>query len=280
MDTTVFLAVLAAAAMHAGWNAVVKTGLDQFLSVTLVSVAAGMVALFCLPFTEVPTGTIWYWILASAVLHTGYKLFLVQAYKSGDLGQVYPLARGAAPLIVAAVSLAALKEGLQARNLAGIGVLVAGVWLMSLHGGSQVRRLNRAAVLFAFGTSCFIASYTLVDGLGARRAASAMSYAVYLFVIDAVLIAIVALAVRGWQGIRRMEGVWKSGLAGGAMSLGAYWIAIWAMTKAPIASVAALRETSVLFAIAIATVVLKERLTPWRFAAAVVISGGTVLLRL
>jgi drug/metabolite transporter (DMT)-like permease len=107
-----------------------------------------------------------------------------------------------------------------------------------------------------------------------------MSYAVYLFVIDAVLIAIVALAVRGWQGIRRMEGVWKSGLAGGAMSLGAYWIAIWAMTKAPIASVAALRETSVLFAIAIATVVLKERLTPWRFAAAVVISGGTVLLRL
>ena len=106
-----------------------------------------------------------------------------------------------------------------------------------------------------------------------------MSYAVYLFVIDAILIAIVGLSVRGWQGIRRMEGVWKSGLAGGAMSLGAYWIAIWAMTKAPIATVAALRETSVLFAIAIATVVLKERLTPWRLAAACVISGGTVLLR-
>ena len=280
MDTTVFLAVLAAAAMHAGWNAVVKIGLDQFLSVTLVSVAAGVVALFCLPFTEVPTGAIWYWLLASAVLHTGYKMFLIQAYKAGDLGQVYPLARGAAPLIVAAVSLAALEEGLDTANLSGIAVLVAGVWLMSLHGGHQVHRLNRAAVLFAFGTSCFIAGYTLVDGLGARKATSAMSYAVYLFVIDAILIGIVALAVRGWQGIRRMEGVWKSGLAGGAMSLGAYWIAIWAMTKAPIATVAALRETSVLFAIAIATLVLKERLTPWRFAAAVVISGGTVLLRL
>jgi drug/metabolite transporter (DMT)-like permease len=280
MDSTVFFAVLAAAAMHAGWNAVVKTGLDQFLSVTLVSVAAGVVALACLPFTEVPTGAIWYWLLASAVLHTGYKIFLVQAYKAGDLGQVYPLARGSAPLIVAAVSLAALEEGLDSANLAGIAVLVTGVWLMSLHGGHQVSRLNRAAVLYAFGTSCFIASYTLVDGLGARRAASAMSYTIYLFVIDAVLIAIVCLAVRGRLAIRRMEGVWKSGLAGGAMSLGAYWIAIWAMTKAPIATVAALRETSVLFAIAIATLVLKERMTPWRFAAAVVISGGTVLLRL
>lgn len=280
MDTTVFFAVIAAAAMHAGWNAVVKIGLDQFLTVTLVSVAAGAVALACLPFTEAPAGAVWYWILASAVLHTGYKIFLVQAYKAGDLGQVYPLARGAAPLIVAAVSLLALEEGLDSANLAGIAVLVAGVWLMSLRGGHQVRGLNRAAVLYALGTSCFIASYTLVDGLGARQAASAMSYTIYLFVIDAVLIAIVCLAMRGRQGIRRMEGVWKSGLAGGALSLGAYWIAIWAMTQAPIATVAALRETSVLFAIVIATVALKEKLTPWRLAAAFVISGGTVLLRL
>lgn len=280
MDTTIFFAVLAAAAMHAGWNAVVKIGLDQFLTVTLVAVAAGAVALACLPFTEVPAGAVWYWILASAVLHTGYKIFLVQAYKAGDLGQVYPLARGAAPLIVAAVSLVALEEGLDGANVAGIGVLVAGVWLMSLRGGHQVRGLNRTAVLYALGTSCFIAGYTLVDGLGARQAASAMSYTIYLFVIDAVLIAIVCLAQRGWKGIRRMEGVWKSGLAGGALSLGAYWIAIWAMTQAPIATVAALRETSVLFAIVIATVVLKEKLTPWRLAAAFVISGGTVLLRL
>ena len=280
MDTTIFFAVLAAAAMHAGWNAVVKIGLDQFLTVTLVSVAAGAVALACLPFTEVPAGSVWYWILASAVLHTGYKIFLVQAYKAGDLGQVYPLARGAAPLIVAAVSLVALEEGLDSANLAGIGVLVAGVWLMSLRGGHQVRGLNRAAVLYALGTSCFIAGYTLVDGLGARQAASAMSYTIYLFVIDAVLIAIVCLAMRGWKGVQRMEGAWKSGLAGGALSLGAYWIAIWAMTQAPIATVAALRETSVLFAIVIATVVLKEKLTPWRLAAAFVISGGTLLLRL
>ena len=280
MDSAVFAAVIAAAAMHAGWNAVVKIGLDRFLSVTLIALAAGVVSLACLPFTELPRGTVWYWILGSAVLHTAYKIFLVQAYKAGDLGQVYPLARGTAPLIVAAVSLVALTEGLDTGNLFGIFVLVAGVWLMALRGGHQVKHLNCTAVLFAFGTSCFIASYTLVDGLGARQAATATSYALALFIVDAILIAILCAALRGRAGFRKMAAVWKSGFAGGAMSLGAYWISIWAMTQAPIASVAALRESSVLFALVIATVVLKEKLTPWRLAAGLVITGGTVLLRL
>jgi drug/metabolite transporter (DMT)-like permease len=280
MDSTVFAAVLAAAAMHAGWNAVVKTGLDRFLSVTLIAAAAGAISLVCLPFTVLPRGPVWYWILASSVLHTGYKIFLAQAYKSGDLGQVYPLARGTAPLIVAIVSLLALTEGLDTGSLTGIFVLVAGVWLMSLRGGHEVRHLNRTGVLYAVGTSCFIASYTLVDGLGARQAVTASSYALTLFVVDGILIALVCAGVRGLAGFRKMATVWKSGLAGGAMSLGAYWISIWAMTQAPIATIAALRETSVLFALAIATVVLKEKLTPWRLVAGLIITSGTVLLRL
>jgi len=280
MDSTVFLAVIAAAAMHAGWNAVVKIGLDRFLSVTLIAMASGGISLVFLPFTDLPRGPVWYWILTSAVLHTGYKVFLAQAYKAGDLGQVYPLARGGAPLIVAAVSLAALTEGLDTANLSGILVLVAGVWLMALRGGHLVRHLNRTAVLYALGTSCFIASYTLVDGLGARQAVTATSYALTLFVVDGILIAALCAFLRGREGFRKMGMAWKSGTAGGAMSLGAYWISIWAMTQAPIASVAALRETSVLFAIAIATVVLKEKLTPWRLTAGVAISAGTILLRL
>lgn len=279
MDSTVFAAMLAAAAMHAGWNAVVKIGLDRLLSVTLIAISAALVSLACLPFSELPRGTVWYWILGSALLHTSYKIFLIQAYRTGDLGQVYPLARGSAPLIVTAVSLAALTEEIDSGSLAGIAVLVAGVWLMSLRGGHEVRHLNRPAVLYAFGTSCFIASYTLVDGLGARLAATATSYALTLFIVDGILIAVVCARLRGLAGFRRMAVAWKSGLAGGAMSLGAYWISIWAMTKAPIASIAALRETSVLFALAIATVVLKERLTPWRLAAGLIITGGTVLLR-
>jgi drug/metabolite transporter (DMT)-like permease len=280
MDSTVFAAVLAAAAMHAGWNAMVKIGLDRFLSVTLIAMASGGISLVCLPFTVLPHGPVWYWILASSVLHTGYKIFLARAYKSGDLGQVYPLARGTAPLIVAVVSLLALTEGLDSGSLTGILVLVAGVWLMSLRGGQEVRHLNRTGVLFAFGTSCFIASYTLVDGLGARQAVTASSYALTLFVVDGILIALVCAGVRGLAAFRKMATVWKSGFAGGAMSLGAYWISIWAMTQAPIASIAALRETSVLFALAIATVVLKEKLTPWRLVAALIITSGTVLLRL
>jgi drug/metabolite transporter (DMT)-like permease len=280
LDSIVFIAVIAAAAMHAGWNALVKVGLDRFLSVCLVSMGSGGISLILLPFVDIPTGSVWYWLLASSVLHTGYKVFLSQAYKAGDLGQVYPLARGGAPLIVAAVSLAALTEGLDSKSVIGIVVLVAGVWLMSLRGGHLVRHLNRTAVLYAFGTSCFIASYTLVDGLGARLAATASSYALTLFVLDGLLIAILCASMRGWNGFLQMRHAWKGGLSGGAMSLGAYWISIWAMTKAPIASVAALRETSVLFALVIATAVLKEKLTPWRLAAGIVIAGGTVLLRL
>lgn len=280
MDSTVFAAVLVAAAMHAGWNAVVKIGLDRFLSVVLISMGSGAISLICLPFTELPRGPVWYWILASAFLHTGYKVFLAQAYKVGDLGQVYPLARGTAPLIVAVVSLLALTEGLDPRSLAGIAVLVGGIWLMALRGGHAVRHLNRTAVLYAVGTSCFIASYTLVDGLGARQAATATSYALTLFVLDGILIGLLCAWKRGLMGFRMMTRAWKGGLAGGALSLGAYWITIWAMTQAPIASVAALRETSVLFALAIATIVLKEKLTPWRLTAGLIITGGTVLLRL
>jgi drug/metabolite transporter (DMT)-like permease len=280
MDSTVFAAVIAAAAMHAGWNAVVKIGLDRFLSVTLISMGSGAISLACLPFTELPPGPVWYWILGSAVLHTGYKVFLAQAYKAGDLGQVYPLARGTAPLIVAVFSLLALSEGLDPGSLVGIAVLVGGIWLMALRGGQAVQHLNRTAVLYAVGTSCFIASYTLVDGLGARQAATATSYALTLFVLDGILIGLLCARQRGLMGFRMMARAWKGGFTGGALSLGAYWISIWAMTQAPIASVAALRETSVLFALAIATVVLKEKLTPWRLAAGLIITSGTVLLRL
>jgi len=279
MDPVVFAAVLAAAAMHAGWNAVVKISLDPLLSVVLIALAAGLVSAACLPFVPVPQGTVWYWIATSVVLHAGYKLFLVRAYRAGELGQVYPLARGAAPLIVGTVSVAFLGEALGPYQTLGVVVLVAGVWAMAFRGGHLVNRLDRAAVFFAIGTSCFIASYTLVDGTGARQATSAAGYTLWLFLLDGLLTAAICFALRGIDGYRRMAREWRSGLAGGVMSLGAYWIAIWAMTEAPIAAVAALRETSVLFAVAISAVALREPLTRWRAGAAVVIVGGVVLLR-
>ncbi|MDP6707622.1 MAG: EamA family transporter [Alphaproteobacteria bacterium] len=279
METTVFLAVLAAAAMHAGWNAVVKIGLDSYLAVTLIGVATGLVALACLPFVPTPTGTIWFWVVGSAALHTGYKLFLVEAYRSGDLGQVYPIARGAAPLLVAVFGALFLGERPGPLPAAGIAALVLGVWLMSLRGGG-LARMARRGIFFAIGTACFIAAYTIVDGLGARRAGHASGFVTWLLAIDGAFMLAICLARRGAGALPAMAAAWKSGLAGGVMSLGAYWIAIWAMTKAPIAAVAALRETSVLFALLISTLFLHEPLTRWRLAAAALIVLGAMAVRL
>ena len=279
MSAFVFCAVLAAALMHAGWNAVVKVGHDRFLSITLVSVAAGLVSAALLPVVDVPLRAAWPWLLASAVLHVGYNLFLVQAYRSGDLGQVYPIARGAAPMLVSLVAVSLLGEDLDWIAVAGLLLLSAGICLMALGGGRGVERLQGRAIGFALGTSAFIASYTLADGIGSRLTVSAHGYAAWLFFIDGTMMVGVLLAVRGPAGLGALVPFWRGGLSGGAMSLAAYWIVIWAMTKAPMSLVSALRETSVLFAAAISVLVLREPLTLWRALAGVVIVSGIVVAR-
>ena len=278
MEPLVFLAVLLAAAFHAGWNALVKLDLDRFLSITLISLAAGTVAAAALPFVAVPQASAWPWLAVSALLHTGYKIFLVQAYRAGDLGQVYPIARGAAPLLVS-LAMLAIGEVLTAPATAGIALLVGGVWLMSVRGGRDLAKLEGRAVAFALATSVFIASYTVTDGLGARINGDAHGYAVWLFVLDGLLMLALLLATRGRCGLGAMRPFLASGLAGGAMSLGAYWIVIWAATVAPIAMVAALRESSVLFAGAISVLILREPPTRWRLLSALVIVVGMALMR-
>lgn len=280
MSATVFFAVLLAALCHAGWNAIVKVGLDRFLSVTLIALAAGCVSLIPLPLVAAPIAPAWPYLAASVALHVGYNLFLIQAYRVGDLGQVYPIARGAPPLIVSIVAIAVIGEPLTGLQLAGVLVLVAGVALMSIRGGRDLVRIDRSAVGFALATSVFIAGYTIADGLGARANGSANSYAVWLFFLDGLAMLAVLLIARGQAGLRALRPYWKGGIAGGTMSLAAYWIVIWAMTEAPIALVAAFRETSVLFAAAISIVILREPPTLWRVAAAVVIVAGIALSRI
>jgi drug/metabolite transporter (DMT)-like permease len=279
LSLDVFLAVLAAALMHAGWNAIIKVRLDRFLSISLMGLAMGSISLALLPFVEVPQGITWLWILASAALHTGYKLFLIRAYEAGDLGQVYPLARGAAPLLTALAGFLLLDDVLTPLMTAGIVVLSLGIGVMSLRGGRTLAALDRHAVASALATSLFIAGYTLTDGVGARGAHSASSYAVWMFLIDGFWMASFCLMLKGPGAFFTMAREWKSGLVTGGLSFAAYWIVIWAMTKAPIAAVAALREVSILFAVAISVVLLKERLTGWRTAAALLIVAGVVALR-
>lgn len=278
MDLVVFLAVLAGAAMHAGWNALVKTGLDRTTSIFLLAFIQGVICLGLLPFFSIPLEASWPWIAVSAFLHSGYKIFLIRAYEYGDMSQVYPLARGSAPLIVALAGVFVLSEGLTAIKFAAVCAIGLGVMLMSSRFGGEA--MPRNALLFALGTAAFTASYTLVDGIGARLSSTASGFTLWMFVGDGVLMTIYALLVRGRGLFAAVRGNLASGAAAGALSLGSYWIAIWAFTLAPIALVAALRETSVLFAMLLAVFWLGEKASPQRWLAAGLILAGIVLMRL
>jgi drug/metabolite transporter (DMT)-like permease len=280
MSLTVFLAVLAAAAMHAVWNAMVKVKLDRFASVTLMTMGMAATALPVAPFVEFPHAGVWPWIAASVMCHMGYKLSLIRAYAAGDLAQTYPLARGTAPLLTTIGAIFLVSEIPSSFAIAGIVLLSVGTFLMSLRGHSALEKLNRRAVGFALLTSTFIAGYTLTDGSGARMAQTASSYAAWLFICDGAWSLALALYLRGRSILPVLATEWKTGAITGFLSAAAYWIAMWAMTKAPIASVAALRETSILFAMLIAVFALREAMTVWRIAAGLFIVAGVIALRL
>ena len=277
MTGTVFAAVIFAALLHAGWNAWVKSGEDRFVSILRLSLGQGLLAALLLPFFPPPSPEAWPWIAASALLHTGYKAFLINAYERGDLSQVYPLARGAAPLIVAVAGGLLLAEVPPPLRLAAVAAIGLGILLMA--GGTGEGRLTGTALLLALGTAAFTASYTLVDGFGARLSGSASGFILTSIALDGPLMAGYGLAARGRGWLRPALSGWRQGLAAGAVSMGSYWIAVWAFTRAPLAMVAALRETSVLFAMLIAAFVLKEPVAPRRWAAAGLILAGIVLMR-
>jgi drug/metabolite transporter (DMT)-like permease len=280
MDTPVFLAVLIAAAMHAGWNAVVKTGIDRFSSILLLALVQALIALPLLPFVTQPQVSAYAWIVASAALHVGYKVFLIHAYKHGDLTQVYPLARGAAPMLVALYMALVLADPVSLEGFAAIAAIAGGVVLMTFKGGALLDRMHPVALAYALGTAALTASYTIVDGIGARAAGTASGFILWMVVGDAIGMVLYGVAVRGRRLFDELGAAWKTGAIAGALSLGSYWVAVWAMTKAPIALVAALRETSVMFAMVFGALFLREPLTRWRWVAAVLISGGVVAMRL
>ncbi|WP_110686973.1 EamA family transporter [Salinicola aestuarinus] len=277
MTTPVFLAVLAGALMHASWNALVKVGLDRLLSMSLIQAGCGVIALLAVGFVALPEPAAWPWLAVSAVLHVGYNIFLVRAYRVGDLGQVYPIARGCAPLLVTLIGLFVLAEQPTVLGIVGILVLILGVICMALPGGRH-HRLERASLVNALVTSLFIAGYTLADGSGARANGDAASYVVWLFLLDGAGMLLALVSLRGMAVLGQLSGHWRVGILGGALSMGAYGITIWAMTQAPIALVAALRETSVLFAIAIGVIWLKEPLRRERLTAGGLILCGVALM--
>jgi drug/metabolite transporter (DMT)-like permease len=280
MDPFVFAAVLFAAACHAGWNAAIKRGLDPLPTTVLISIGAAVVSALCLPVVGLPATAAWPWCATSVAIHLVYFAALIESYRSGDMGQVYPIARGSAPLMTATATTLFLGERLGLAGWCGIILLVAGVILLSLRGGRDLARLDRRAVGFALLTAVTICGYSVVDGVGARLAGDPNAYSVALFIGTGPVMIAYALARRGGAIFPAMTRHWGLGLAGGSLQVGAYGIAIWAMTVAPIAIVAALRETSVLFGAAIAVVFLKEPLRASRVVAALMIVAGLTSIRL
>ena len=278
MDLIVFVAVLAAAACHAGWNAVIKVGGDPLTVTALLTGAAGVVALLVMPVVGLPDAAAWPWVAASVIVHLFYFGSLIEAYRHGDLGQIYPIARGGAPLMTAAVTTTVLAEPLGANGWAGLVLLVAGVVVLSLRGARV--QFNRHGVFFALFTAMTICAYTLIDGIGARVSGNPVAYTASLFAGCGAVMLVYGLVWRGAMLISGVAQFWASAVLGGVMQLGSYGVAIWAMSVAPIAMVAALRETSVLFGALIAVVVLKEPLRSSRAVAALLIVAGLVMLRL
>jgi drug/metabolite transporter (DMT)-like permease len=279
MTTFVFVIVLFAALCHASWNALIKVALDPLSTTTLILCGATVFAIAAIPFVPLPAAPSWPYLVASSFIHLLYFGSLAEAYRTGDLGQVYPIARGSAPLMTAAVTTFVVGEKLSAAGWAGIVALVAGVFLLSAHGGRELARFDRRAICFALLTAVMICGYSVVDGIGARASLNPAAYGVWLFLGNALLLTAYALYRDGGAVVVAVRGFWGRGLIGGALQVLSYGTVLWAMTRAPIAIVATLRETSVLFGALIAVMLLKEPLRAARIVAALLIVAGLALIR-
>lgn len=280
MDTAVFLAVLAAAACHAGWNTLLKLNLEPVASTTLMTTASGLIALPLAIALGLPAQAAWPYLGATVVIHVAYFLALAEAYRIGDLGQVYPIARGAAPLMTAVIAAIWLAEQPSSFAWAGIVMLASGILLLAVWGGRSTKRFDARSVGFALLTSLTITAYTLVDGLGARAAGDPFVYTVWLFLLSGATMAAYGYVRIGSRLTALARAHWPITLAGSSLSVAAYAVAIWAMTVAPIALVAALRETSVLFGALFATLILREPWVATRMVVAAMVLTGALLLRM
>ncbi len=278
IETHVLLIVLFAATLHATWNALVKGAPDKLISMTAVVLGHAPVALLALPFVSLPDAASVPYIFAGAALHVGYQLFLFWAYRQGDLTQVYPIARGTAPLIVAAFSVMVFRETLTTMQLVAITTIGCGIMSLVLVRGSEGIHNPHGAAL-ALITGCFVAGYSMVDGYGARAAGTAVGFYAWETILNGgAFAAIVAVMSPGalQTTIRNHK---KIMAIGGGASFAAYALVVWAFTQAPIAVVAALRETSIVFALLIGVFFLKERLNLLKLVSAMLTMLGALLLR-
>ncbi len=273
MSLSIFCAVLFAALLHASWNAIVKLGSDKLLTTLLVTGWAAALAALVLPWLPPPAPASWPWLAASSLLQFGYYVLVARAYHSADMSLSYPLMRGTAPLLVAITGSLVFDEQLPASGW--IGIVLISVGVVSMAGAGSRRTLGLPLFI-----ALVIATYTVVDAHGARLSGNALSYTLWLFLLSGLPLPLWALLTRRAQLLAYFRHNWARGLVGGIGTTTSYGIALWAMTLAPVAIIAALRETSILFALLISAMVLKERISGRRLSAAALIVIGAVVLRL
>jgi drug/metabolite transporter (DMT)-like permease len=279
MSSHVLGVVLFGALLHASWNAMVKSRNDTFLVTVLVAGGAGLLSALGLLLLPAPAAASWHYIAVSTVIQLAYYALLVAAYRNGDMSHAYPLMRGSAPLLVALASRPLIGERLGAVQWIAVGCICGGIMALYFTARAKHHGAHRTT-MFALMTACMIAAFTLVDGVGARKSGAPVAYTMWIFMLTGV-------ALVAWAAVRRpgeLAAYARANmpivLIGGAANLGSYSAALWAMTRAPVAAVSALRETSILFAVAIAALVLGEKVSPQRLAAVALVGCGAVAMRL
>lgn len=279
LPLTVALVVLAAAVLHALWNAVAHDIDDKLVAFTLLGFGGFVCSVPLVVFAPVPAAASWPFLGASVVLHVVYNLLLMKAYRLGEFGQVYPLARGTSPLVVTVLAAVFVGEVPPPFELAGVLVVSVGLGSLVFLGGRPGRR-DLPAVAAALATGLAIAAYTTVDGVGVRASGSPVGYAGWLIMLECVAIPAIAFGVRGRALVGQLRPRLWHGLGGGALSLLAYGLVLWAQTQGPLAPIAALRETSIIAGAVIGTMVFRERFGRPRVAATVVVCAGIAVLNL
>jgi drug/metabolite transporter (DMT)-like permease len=275
----VTFAVLGAALLHAGWNAAAHGVTDRLVGFALIGATCSVCAALLLPFVATPAAAAWPFILGSFVTHIAYNLLLMRSYEMGDFNQMYPLARGTSPWVVAIAAAVFVGEDLSPVRL--LGVVVVSLGLITLVGaGGRPSRSELPALSAALVTGLAIATYTVLDGVGVRRSGSTGGYVAWLFLLQGLPMPIGAFALRGRAMLTRMHGLVGIGVLSGLASFAAYAIVIWAQTRAPLATVAALREVSIVFGAILGAVLFHERFGRWRVVGSALAVIGIVLLQL
>lgn len=279
MPASVVVIVLLAAMLHAAWNTLVKGGSDRYLDTAAILLGAGGISILILVVLPSPARASWPFLCGSALVHVVYFKLIAAAYQRGEMSLVYPISRGTAPALAAVCSVMVLHEYPTPIGWAGTALISAGVVTLAFDRASG-RPLLAAPILLALLNAFVIAVYTLIDGAGVRLSRQPLSYTCWGFLLCALCFVPIAAAVRRGAVARHLQSHWTRGVIGGGCSLAAYALALWAMTRAPIASVAALRETSILFGVLIAACTLKEKVSRMRVIACLLIVCGAIVIKL